>query len=214
MSITTAARSTALPKNKALDWPVAPADLVRLSVKQYHQMINAGIVLEGDPIELLEGWLVTKMPKKPSHRVVNRALLRNLEECVPVDTYYVDAQEPITAETSEPEPDISVVRGQPHDFLHRHPKPAELPMVTEIADTTLDRDRGIKKRIYARENIPIYWIVNLVDLCIEVYTNPTGKGKNPTYRNRKDYAVKDKVPVVIDGKHVGSVVLEKLLRGE
>jgi Uma2 family endonuclease len=214
MSITTAARSTVLPKNKALDWPVAPADLVRLSVKQYHQMINAGILLEGDPIELLEGWLVTKMAKKPGHRVVNRALLRNLEACVPEDSYYVDSQEPVTTDTSEPEPDISVVRGQPHDFLHRHPKAAELAMVMEISDTTLDRDRGIKNRIYARVNIPIYWIVNLVDLCIEVYTNPTGKGKKPTYRSHKDYGVRDKVPVIIGGKQVGSVVLEKLLHAE
>jgi Uma2 family endonuclease len=215
MSITTATRSTAPPrKEPTLDWPVAPADLVRLSVKQYHRMIDAEILLEGDPIELLEGLLVTKMPKKPSHRVVNRAILRNLEACVPEDTHYVDAQEPITADSSEPEPDISVVRGQPQEFLHRHPKAAELAMVSEISDTTLDRDRGIKKRIYARENIPIYWIVNLVDMAIEVYTNPTGKSKNPTYRSRKDYGVKDKVSVIIDGKQVGSVVLERLLRGE
>ena len=187
---------------------------MRLSVKQYHKMIDAGILLEGDPIELLEGWLVTKMPKKPSHRVVNRALLRKLEEQVPEDTHYVDAQEPITTDTSEPEPDISVVRGRPHEFLHRHPKAAELAMVSEVSDTSLDRDRGIKKRIYARESIPIYCIVNLVELCIEVYTNPTGKVKNPTYRSRKDYGVKKKVPIIVDGKQVGSVVLEKLLRAE
>jgi hypothetical protein len=215
MSITTAARSTASPRKKTtLELPVAPEDLMRLSVKQYHQMIDAGILLEGDPIELLEGWLVNKMPKKPSHRVVNRALLRKLEECVPEETHYVDAQEPITTDTSEPEPDISVVRGLPHEFLHRHPKAGELAMVTEISDTTLERDRGIKKRIYARESIPIYWIVNLVDLCIEIYTNPTGKSKKRTYRSRKDYGLKDNVPVVIDGKQVGSVVLDKLLRGE
>jgi Uma2 family endonuclease len=203
------------PRKKIpLDLPVSPEDLMRLSVKQYHQMIDAGILLEGDPIELLEGWLVTKMPKKPSHRVVNRALLRRLEEQVPEDTHYVDAQEPITTDTSEPEPDISVVRGRPHEFLHRHPKAIELAMVSEVSDTSLDRDRGIKKRIYARESIPIYWIINLVELRIEVYTNPTGKGKNPTYRSRKDYGAKEKVPIIVDGKQVGSVVLEKLLRGE
>ena len=206
MSITRAARSTSPPRKKTLDLPVAPEDLMRLSVKQYHKMIDAGI--------LLEGWLVTKLPKKPSHLVVNRALLRRLEEQVPEDTHYVDAQEPITTDTSEPEPDISVVRGRPHEFLHRHPKATELAMVSEVSDTSLDRDRGIKKRIYARENIPIYWIVNLVELCIEVYTNPTGKAKNPTYRSCKDYGVKEKAPIMIDGKQVGSVVLEKLVRGE
>jgi Uma2 family endonuclease len=214
MSITTPARSNAPPRKKTIDLPVAPEELVRISVKQYHKMIEAGILLEGDPIELLEGWLVTKMPKKPSHRVVNRALLRKLEEQVPEDTHYVDAQEPITTDTSEPEPDISVVRGRPHEFLHRHPKAAELAMVSEVSDTSLDRDRGIKKRIYARESIPIYWIVNLVESCIEVYTNPTGKVKNLGYLSRKDYGVKEKVPIIVDGKQVGSVVLEKLLRGE
>jgi len=48
------------------DVPVAalpPAPIWRLSVEQYHRMIRFGILTDDDPVELLEGWLITKMPK-------------------------------------------------------------------------------------------------------------------------------------------------------
>lgn len=114
-----------------------PLDLIwRLSVAQYHQMIRSGILTDDDPVELLEGWLVLKMPKNPPHRAATRLMQDALARVVPVG-WYVDAQEPITLEDSEPEPDVMIVRGETREYRDRHPGPRDVGAVIEISDTTL-----------------------------------------------------------------------------
>ena len=88
-----------------------PQDLIwRMGVEQYHAMIEAGILTDDDSVELLEGWLVLKMPKNPPHRATTRLVRAGLERVLP-EGWYVDSQEPITLIDSEPEPDVVVVRG-------------------------------------------------------------------------------------------------------
>src|SRR5262245_40342630 len=94
---------------------------------------------------------------------------------------------PITIDSSEPEPDVSVVRGRPEDYRERRPGREEVGLVVEVADKTLARARASKKRIYARAELPIYWIVNLSERQVEVYTEPTGPAEEPDYRQRQDY---------------------------
>ncbi len=159
--------------------PAVPTDPIwRLSVEQYHAMIRAGILTDDDPVELLEGWLVYKMPKNPPHRLVTRLTREALERIVPAG-WFVDAQEPITTETSEPEPDVTVPRGTRRQYADHHPRPEELALLVEVSDTTLARDRGSRKRIYARARIPVSWIINLQERQIEVYTEPTGPADEP-----------------------------------
>lgn len=81
-----------------------------LSVAQYHELIRAGILTEDAPVELLEGRLVTKMPKDPPHRLATGLLREALQKVVP-EGWYVDSQEPVTLSDGEPEPDVMVVRG-------------------------------------------------------------------------------------------------------
>jgi Uma2 family endonuclease len=123
--------------------------------------------------------------------------------------WFVLSEQAITMETSEPEPDISVIRGRVRDYVERHPNPTEAAFVGEVADTTLAHDRGIKKRIYARAGIPIYWIINIPDRQVEVYTDPVSEP--PDYRNRQDYAETQAVPLVIEGKEVGRIPVRELL---
>ena len=94
------------------------------------------------------------------------------------------------------------MKGSRDHFWTRHPSASETALVIEVADTTLARDRGIKLRIDARAAIPTYWIVSLIDLKVEVYTNPTA-GPEPTYRRRDVYAGGDAVLVPV----VGTMVL-------
>jgi Uma2 family endonuclease len=75
----------------------------------------------------------------------------------------------------------------------------------------LARDRGWKKRIYARAKIPVYWIVNLVDMQIEVHADPTGPAEVPDYRQRDVYIPGDSVPVILDGQEIGKVEVTALL---
>ena len=188
-----------------------PPDVIwPLSVDQYHAMIHAGILTDDDPVELLEGWLVAKMPKNPPHRAVTRLIRQVLERLVPAE-WYVDSQEPITTDDSEPEPDVVVVRGETRHYLDRHPGPHDVGLVIEVADTTLQRDRGFKKRLYARASIPVYWIVNLSDNQCEVYTEPSGPEPQPDYRQRQDYGASDVIPVVLAGVEVGRIAVQEFL---
>jgi Uma2 family endonuclease len=182
----------------------------RMTVERYHEMIDAGVLTDDDPVELLEGWLVYKMPKKPPHSLVNRLLRDCVEPIVPAG-WHVNIQEPITLDTSEPEPDLSVVRGTPRDYANRHPGPQDIGMLGEVSDTTLARDRGMKKRVYARARIAVYWIVNLVEQIVEVYTQPSGPAEQPDYAERRDYALTDTVPVVLEGQEIGALSVRDFL---
>jgi Uma2 family endonuclease len=174
-----------------------PPDLIwRLSVEQYHAMVRAGILTDDDPVELLEGWLVFKMPKNPPHRATTRLVRAALEAVIP-EGWYVDSQEPITLSDSEPEPDVVVVRGSTRDYLDRHPMAKDIALVVEVADTTLQRDRTLKQRTYARAGIPVYWIVNLSESQLEVYTQPSSSSDEPGYTTREIYQDTDSVPVAI-----------------
>jgi Uma2 family endonuclease len=199
--------------------PVADDDitldsLYRLSIAQYHAMIRAGILTDEDDLELLEGLLVCKMSKNPPHNVATELLQRGLSR-VMLDGWYVSMQNPITTKSSEPEPDAKVVKGQPRDYLKRDPSPRKVPLVIEVSDKSLRRDRTIKKRIYAAARIPTYWIINLVDRCVEVYTEPTGPASQhtpqPDYRKVRTLGPDDSVAVILEGREVGRIAMRDLL---
>ncbi len=80
-----------------------------------------------------------------------------------------------------------------------------------MADATLRRDRTLKLRIYARASVPVYWIVNLIDRQIEVYTDPTGPAEQPSYGQHRDYGPADDAPLVLDGREVGRVAVREVL---
>ena len=188
-----------------------PEDLIwRLSVGQYHEMIRAGILTADDPVELLAGWLFYKMPKNPPHRIATRLAQDSLQAVVPAG-WYVGSQEPITLGDSEPEPDVMVVRGETRQYKDRHPGPEDVALVVEVADTTIERDRGVKRRMYARAGIPVYWIINLVERRLEAYERPLGPAEDADYVDRVDYGLSDNVPVIVEGREVGRVAISDLL---
>ncbi len=184
--------------------------IYRLTVEQYLAMAEAGILTEEDRIELLEGWLVEKMTKHPPHAATTRRLWRLLERAAPAG-WLVLSQDPIRTGDSAPEPDVAVARGEEATFQQRHPLSSEVALVVEVADSSLQLDRGMKKRLYARAGIPEYWIVNLGERQVEVYTEPTGPAEEPDYRQRRDYGPADTIPVMLDGAEVGARAVRELL---
>jgi Uma2 family endonuclease len=182
----------------------------RLTVEQYHEMIRTDILTEDDPVELLEGFLVAKMVKKPPHSVATHLVADALGNIVPTE-WHVGVQDPVTTGDSEPEPDVTVARGHSRQYRDHHPGPQDLAMLVEVADASLGLDRGSKKRVYAEARIPVYWIVNLIDRQIEVYTDPSGPADKPDFRQRHDYGPDDEVPVIIDGKEVGRIAVRDVL---
>jgi Uma2 family endonuclease len=188
-----------------------PNDLIlRLSIEQYHAIIQAGILTDDDSVELLEGWLVFKMPKNPPHRVTTRLVRTALENILP-SGWYVDSQEPITLSNSEPEPDIVVVRGDTRQYLDRHPGAEDIALIIEVSDTTLQRDRTVKKGIYAGAGISIYWIVNLVEEQVEVYSQPLVEVEQPDYSQRLDFGRSAVIPIIIEGIEIGAIAVDALL---
>jgi Uma2 family endonuclease len=186
--------------------------IFRLTVEQYHRMTASGILTPDDRVELLEGWLVAKMTKKPPHRIATHRARAALEAVVPPG-WYVDAQEPIVTADSEPEPDVAVIRGRTEDYADANPGAEQVGLAVEVADVTLLRDRRMKARIYARAGIPQYWIVNLLDRSVEVHTEPTDLGESPTYLNRVVRSETEELSVVLDGVEVGRIRIGDLLPG-
>lgn len=203
-----------LPPPPLTQASLAPAvgrdDLWRMPVERYERMVAEGFVTPNDRVELLEGLLVLKMSKSPPHRIANGKLRRALEPLVPPGWYF-DAQEPITLDDSQPEPDGAVIRGKTEDYATRHPQPENIAIVIEVADSSLRRDRENNRRIYARNGVAVYWIVNVADRLVEVYTGPSGVTAAPDYATATTYRPGDAVPVVIAGTAAGTVNVSDLL---
>lgn len=190
--------------------PAPPApERYRFTSDQYKKMGEAGILTEEDRVELVEGVVYLRPLKKGPHSIACRETTTSLTRVVPVDQYFVTREDPveIPGRAGMPEPDISVVRGRSRDYLQQ-PDASRVPMIVEVADKTrLAFDQGDKQFSYAGGGIPVYWIVNLVDRQVEVYTEPGPEG----YRSRRVYQSGERVPVVIDGVTVGEVAVDDLL---
>lgn len=185
-------------------------EIYRISVSQYHRMIDRGIIAANEPVELLEGYLVKTMSRKPPHCHAVRQLNRWFGRHLP-DEWLHSCQGAMTVDTSEPEPDLVVMRGPEERYRGRHPGPDDVGLVIEVAETSLAYDEGIKLTIFARNRIPAYWVVNLTDGRIQVYTGPTGRDDAPTYSTRQDYELGSSIPVVLDGQHIGSIRTDDIL---
>ena len=179
---------------------------VRLSVAEYEHLGQAGILAEQDRVELIDGWVVRKMPRDPLHDGTVRRLLRGIQQLLP-PAWDVRCQLSLVLDESVPEPDNCVERFDPDDYTLRHPTGADTGLVAEVANSSLAQDRTDKLRIYARAGIPAYWIVNVVDGQIEAYARPAGDA----YAQRQDYRPGEAMPLVLDGVHVGDVPVALVL---
>ncbi len=182
----------------------------RFSVDEYHEMVRAGILAEDAPVELLDGCVVKKMMIRPPHAVATD-LVEDAMVAVLPKGFVVRSQKPITLSASEPEPDAVAVPGPRRRWVKGHPGPRDVALVVEVADSSLHCDRTLKKAIYAEAGIPAYWIVNLVDRCLEVYTEPSGPAEKPDYAHKEVLRPGDSAPVVVEGREVGRVAVEDVL---
>jgi len=146
-----------------------------LTVREYHRMGKAGILHEDDRVELIEGQLVAVSPIGSEHAGTVNSLNRTLVMVVG-DSGVVAVQNPIRLDDfSEPQPDFSVLRPRADDYRGATPRPADVLLVIEIADSSLRYDRRIKLPLYARHGIPEVWIVDIGGRQIEVHRQPAGE---------------------------------------
>ena len=183
----------------------------RLTVERYHRMIAAGVFDERDRVILWKGRLVERMTKGAPHSNTVINLIAGLFRVVPAG-WHVRPEQPIMlGDDSEPEPDLTIVRGSTRDYPEAPPGASDVGLVVEVADSSLGVDAGEVLRAYAGEAIPIYWLVNLRLGRVEVYQDPTGPEETPGYRSRREYGPDDEVPVVLDGHEVGRLAVREVL---
>ena len=184
----------------------SPWPLYRMPLEQYEAMVESGIFTERDRLQLVSGMLVAKVTQGDAHCTADDLCREALAAIVPAG-WYVRPNKPVRLPPdSEPEPDHTVVRGTIRDYRHGHPGPADVALVVEIAASSLREERAMAS-IYASPRIPIYWILNLVDRRVEVYSDPGPDG----YAMTELYGPGSQVPVVIDGAVVGRIAVDDLL---
>ena len=141
----------------------------RWTKAEYYRLGEMGF-FHGQRVELIEGRLMVQSPQLSLHAGVVRIINTLLLPLLP-DGYSLGVQVPLDlGQTTEPEPDFAVAPGTDRQFLAAHPTSAVL--IIEVADSSLSYDRGRKGSLYARAGVPDYWLVNLVDIRVELYRDP------------------------------------------
>jgi Uma2 family endonuclease len=148
----------------------------QFTLSQYHQMIATGVLPEGDRVELIDGEILemAAIGRKHSAQVnrLNRLFAQQLG-----DDILVSIQNPIElGPRSEPEPDAALLRWRDDYYESGHPQPADVYLVIEVADSTVEFDREVKAPLYARSGIVEYWLIDLQTDAIAVHRQPTIAG--------------------------------------
>jgi Uma2 family endonuclease len=186
-------------------------ELHRMTVNEYERLADSGI-LDDPQVELINGLLVKKMTKKPRHVSACELLAGVLEALLPAG-WYIREQNPLRIpDYDEPEPDVVIARGSRGHYATLHPGPEDVALVVEVADTSLAKDRGEKLLAYGRGGVPVYWIVNLLDNQVEVYSDPDRTSGG--YARCVVHAASDSVPLAIGDIEVGSVAVSDVLPGQ
>jgi Uma2 family endonuclease len=197
--------------SSGFDFAAPPAPVLhRFTVEQYHRMIESGVLTENDKVQLIEGIILKMTPVGTPHAYAVDALQEEIHKRLPAG-WKVFVQRPVTLATSEPEPDLSIVVGSRTDYKARHPGPAEIAILIEVADSSLALDRGPKAVIYAAARIPEYWIVNLHDRQIEIYRQPQGEGPAAAYHQLTTLAKSETVSLILSGKLCGEFPVAAVL---
>lgn len=169
--------------------PTSGLVLKRWTVAEYRQLIAASILTPEMPVELINGQIVEMAPQEPAHAATTDEGGDYLEALF-AGKAKVRVQLPITLyPDSEPESDWAIVRLDPNRYRDRHPNPADIYLVMEVAASTLARDRQYKAQIYAKAGIPEYWIVNLPKNQVAVYRQPQAD----QYQSVQIFGAADKV---------------------
>jgi Uma2 family endonuclease len=171
----------------------SPREHYRFSVEQYELMIEHAILGKYDLVELIHGHILEKVrPVSAPHGAVKRHVNQILHDLID-EQAIVSACGSIRLADSMPEPDLFLLQRRDDDYMHAFPLASETLLVIEIADDTLEFDRTVKKKLYALNNIPEYWIYNIYDKQLEVFRQPQPDG---TYADSQILTATDRISLV------------------
>ena len=148
----------------------------KFTVAEYYRMAEVGILKPDERVELIEGAVTVMPPIGPGH-AWSVALSISVFSSQARGRFVVQAQNPLRLnDGAEPQPDIMLLRPRPEGYATAHPTPADVLLLVEVADSTLEYDRQVKAHIYGRAGVPETWVKNLPEDCIERFTEPGPEG--------------------------------------
>jgi Uma2 family endonuclease len=157
-----------------------------ITVTEFHRMGEVGILGERDRVELIEGELVAMSPIGSYHHGTVNQLTHALVHAVG-ERAIVSVQGPVRLDDlSEPEPDFALLKPRPDFYRDAHAQPADVLLLIEVADTSLNYDRSVKRMLYARHAIPEFWIVDLAAGEVAVCREPKADGYAAVQRVGRD----------------------------
>jgi Uma2 family endonuclease len=195
-----------MPTQPAAPLPI-PGSLYRMTLEQYESLIASGFFAKQDDVHLINGYVVNRMAESPLHGAVLEAV-RIAIGAILLATWHTRSQSGlrVPAQVSIPRPDLAVVRGDWRDYSGRYPDPADVALVAEVSVSSLDKDRELADS-YGKAGIPVYWLVNVDDGQVEVYSNPGPSG----YQSHEVLAPGHVLSVVVDGVEIGEIPVADIL---
>lgn len=162
----------------------------RFTVDDVYLMVDNGILPPNQRVELINGELIDMSPINLPHASSVTKLDRFFSRHLSQDKYIILVQNPILlSEYSLPEPDLAITFYREELLENEHTQPQDIVLLIEVADSSYCYDRNVKYPLYATEGIPVYWIVNLNEQQIEVYTHPEGDEYTQARTYRDDFEV-------------------------
>ena len=145
-----------------------------INVEEYHRMVEAEILTEDDRVELINGEIIEMSPIGSKHAAIVDRISNTLMACL-AGKAIVRVQSPVQISgLSEPEPDVVLLRPKADFYAQGHPRPEDVFLIVEVADTSHVYDREIKLPLYADAGIPEFWLVDLEKMQIEAHRKPRG----------------------------------------
>lgn len=149
----------------------------RVTVDEYYRMGEAGVLAPDARVELIEGEVIDLAPIKSRHAWAVNLLAARLHQAARGQSVLVTCQTPLRLSGhSEPEPDLMLVRQRAEGYAAQHPGPADVLLLIEVADNSLDYDRRVKMPLYARHGVAEAWIVDLENRQVRFFRRPVGEG--------------------------------------
>ena len=190
--------------------PIATGPSERLTVDDYRRRAALGEFSASANFELLEGVVVPKARQSLRHEGALEKIQEVLRKLLP-EGWHLRVQQPIHTTDSQPEPDVAIVAGALDGYTNRPPRAEDVALVVEAADASLISDRRLKGRVYARAGILTYWLLNLIDSQLEVFSNPSGPVQMPGYHEQRVYRSEDKLSLVIGLDDLGTIRVADLI---
>ncbi len=185
-----------------IPWPIPLA--------AYEKLTESGLFNEFEGFRhayLWEGRLCQRMTIERPHGLGVKAIYDAFQG-LRLEGFDAETEMPIAFRKADsvPQPDVKIVRGRCRDYNPKMPTTADVPLVVEVTDSTLSKDRALAAT-YAVEEIPVYWLLNIQARRLEVYSAPAAG----VYTSVAFFEADAEAPVVLDGREVGRVRVADLL---